>query len=172
LRSGLSWGLTGAPFYATDVGGFYGDQRDPVLYVRWLQAAVFSAHLRLHGIGAREPWSYGPEAEKLASQALDLRERLRPYLQTVGVQASATGLPVQRPMVLACPEDKLSWAFEDQFFFGDEILVAPCLNPEGRVTVYLPQGHWQWLDSGEHIAGGQVHELQLPLARIAAFRRA
>jgi len=51
-------------------------------------------------------------------------------------------------------------------------LVAPCLNPEGRVTVYLPQGHWQWLDSGEHIAGGQVHELQLPLARIAAFRRA
>jgi len=172
LRSGLSWGLTGAPFYATDVGGFYGDQRDPVLYVRWLQAAVFSAHLRLHGIGPREPWSYGPEAERLASEALDLREHLRPYLQTVVAQASATGLPVQRPMVLACPEDKLSWAFEDQFFFGDEILVAPCLNPEGHVTVYLPQGRWSWLDSGEPIAGGQVHELRLPLARIAAFRRA
>ena len=74
-------------------------------------------------------------------------------------------------MVLACPEDKLSWAFEDQFFFGDEILVAPCLNPEGHVTVYLPQGRWRWLDSGEPIAGGQVHELRLPLARIAAFRR-
>jgi alpha-D-xyloside xylohydrolase len=172
LRSGLSWGLTGAPFYATDVGGFYGDQRDPVLYVRWLQAAVFSAHLRLHGIGPREPWSYGPEAERLAMEALNLRERLRPYLQTVVAQASATGLPVQRPMVLACPEDKLSWAFEDQFFFGDEILVAPCLNPEGHVTVYLPQGRWSWLDSGEPIAGGQVHELRLPLARIAAFRRA
>lgn len=171
LRSGLSWGLTGAPFYATDVGGFYGDQRDPVLYVRWLQAAVFSAHLRLHGIGPREPWSYGPEAEKLAREALDLRERLRPYLQSVVAQASATGLPVQRPMVLACPEDKLSWAFEDQFFFGDEILVAPCLNPEGRVTVYLPQGQWQWLDSGEAILGGQVHDIRLPLARVAAFRR-
>jgi alpha-D-xyloside xylohydrolase len=171
LRSGLSWGLTGAPFYATDVGGFYGDQRDPVLYVRWLQAAVFSAHLRLHGIGPREPWSYGPEAEKLAREALDLRERLRPYLQSVVAQASATGLPVQRPMVLACPEDKLSWAFEDQFFFGDEILVAPCLNPEERVTVYLPQGQWQWLDSGEAILGGQVHDIRLPLARVAAFRR-
>jgi len=171
LRSGLSWGLTGAPFYATDVGGFYGDQRDPVLYVRWLQAAVFSAHLRLHGIGPREPWSYGPEAETLAREALDLRERLRPYLQTVVAQASATGLPVQRPMVLACPQDKASWAFEDQFFVGDEILVAPCLNPEGRVTVYLPQGRWAWLDSGEPISGGQVLELRLPLARIAAFRR-
>ena len=59
IRGGLSWGMTGAPFYATDVGGFYGDQRDPVLYVRWAQASVFSAHMRLHGIGAREPWSYG-----------------------------------------------------------------------------------------------------------------
>jgi alpha-D-xyloside xylohydrolase len=172
LRSGLSWGLTGAPFYATDVGGFYGDQRDPVLYVRWLQAAVFSAHLRLHGIGAREPWSYGPEAEKLAREALDLRERLRPYLQTVVAQASATGLPVQRPMVLACPQDRAAWGFEDQFFFGDDILVAPCLNPQGRVSVYLPQGRWSWLDSGEVIPGGQVHDLVLPLARIAAFRRA
>ncbi|HBS34230.1 MAG TPA: alpha-xylosidase, partial [Parvularcula sp.] len=46
LRGGLSWGMTGAPFYATDVGGFYGDTRDPVLYVRWAQAAVFSAHMR------------------------------------------------------------------------------------------------------------------------------
>jgi alpha-D-xyloside xylohydrolase len=168
----LSWGLTGAPYYATDVGGFYGDQRDPVLYVRWLQAAVFSAHIRLHGIGPREPWSYGPAAEKLAREALDLRERLRPYLKNVVAQASRTGLPVQRPMVLACPEDRASWAFEDQFFFGDDVLVAPCLNPDGRVTVYLPRGRWVWLDSDEAIEGGQVHEIDLPLERIAAFRRA
>ena len=172
LRSGLSWGLTGAPYYATDVGGFYGDQRDPVLYVRWLQAAVFSAHIRLHGIGPREPWSYGPAAEKLAREALDLREWLRPYLKTVIAQASRTGLPVQRPMALACPEDRASWAFEDQFFFGDDVLVAPCLNPDGRVTVYLPRGRWVWLESDEVIEGGRVHEIDLPLERIAAFRRA
>jgi alpha-D-xyloside xylohydrolase len=101
-----------------------------------------------------------------------LRERLRPYLQTVVAQASITGLPVQRPMVLACPQDRVAWGFEDQFFFGDDILVAPCLNPQGRVSVYLPQGRWVWLDSGEAIVGGQVHDLVLPLARIAAFRRA
>ena len=172
LRSGLSWGVSGAPFYATDVGGFYGDQRDPVLYVRWLQAAVFSAHLRLHGIGPREPWSYGPEAEALAMQALALREQLRPYLRKVVEQASRTGLPVQRPMVLACPTDRASWAFEDQFFFGDDLLVAPCLNPEGRVTVYLPAGRWKWFDTGKDIAGGQVHELDVPLDRVAAFKRA
>jgi alpha-D-xyloside xylohydrolase len=70
IRGGLSWGMTGAPFYATDVGGFYGDQRDPLLYVRWAQASVWSAHMRLHGIGPREPWSYGAEAERAAMAAL------------------------------------------------------------------------------------------------------
>jgi len=172
LRSGLSWALSGAPFYATDVGGFYGDPRDPVLYVRWLQAAIFSAHLRLHGIGPREPWSYGADAERHANAALALRGQLLPYLREAVRQSAETSLPVQRPMVLACPDDRASWAFEDQFMFGDDILVAPCLNPEGSVVLYLPRGGWRWLDSHEPIEGGRVHRLDLPLARIAAFVRA
>lgn len=171
LRSGLSWGLTGAPFYATDVGGFYGDQRDPLLYVRWLQAAIFSAHLRLHGIGQREPWSYGAEAESHADAALALRERLRPYLRRVVRAAAETSLPVQRPMVLAFPDDRAAWGFEDQFMFGDDVLVAPCLNPQGLLTVYLPSGEWRWLDDGQPIEGGRAHTLELPLGRIAAFVR-
>jgi alpha-D-xyloside xylohydrolase len=105
-----------------------------VLYVRWLQAAIFSAHLRLHGIGPREPWSYGAEAEALAREALDLRERLRPYLQRVVAESAQTGLPVQRPMVLACPEDRAGWAFEDQFFFGEDLLVAPRAIGAGWMT--------------------------------------
>jgi alpha-D-xyloside xylohydrolase len=34
LRGGVAWGLSGAPFYATDIGGFYKDRRDPLLFVR------------------------------------------------------------------------------------------------------------------------------------------
>ncbi len=171
LRSGLSWGLTGAPYYATDVGGFYGDQRDPELYVRWLQAAVFSAHLRLHGIGPREPWSYGPAAERHAMAALELRYRLLPYLLRTIEQAAATGLPVQRPMVLAFPGDRAAWAFEDQFMFGDDLLVAPCLQPDGRVTVYLPEGDWRRFPDGRVFDGRRVHELRLALDQIAVFAR-
>jgi alpha-D-xyloside xylohydrolase len=171
LRSGISWGLTGAPYYATDVGGFYGDTRDPVLYVRWLQAAVFSAHLRLHGIGPREPWSYGPEAERVAGAALALRQRLLPYLWQAVRGSAATGLPVQRPMVIACPEDRASWAFEDQFFLGDDLLVAPCLRPDGEVTVYLPAGEWVRFPDRRPIEGGRVHRLRLALDEIAVFAR-
>jgi alpha-D-xyloside xylohydrolase len=161
--------MTGAPFYATDVGGFYGDQRDPVLYVRWAQASVFSAHMRLHGIGAREPWSYGAEAERAATAALELRYRLLPYLWNAVRQASETGIPVQRAMALACPGEPEAWAFDHQFFCGDEILVAPCLDPSGRVRVYLPEGEWRRFPGGEAFAGGRVHDLRLALDEMAVF---
>jgi alpha-D-xyloside xylohydrolase len=171
IRGGLSWGMTGAPYYATDVGGFYGDQRDPLLYVRWAQASVFSAHMRLHGIGAREPWSYGPEAERAAMAALELRYRLLPYLWRVVEQAAATGLPVQRAMVLACPDEPESWAFDHQFFCGDDLLVAPCLEPSGRVRVYLPEGDWCRFPRGDAYAGGRTQELVLALDELAVFAR-
>jgi len=171
IRGGLSWGLTGSPFYATDVGGFYGDRRDPLLYVRWAQASVFSAHMRLHGIGAREPWSYGPEAERAATAAFELRYRLLPYLwRTVG-EASATGLPVQRAMALACPDEPEAWAFDHQFFCGEDLLVAPCLDPTGRVRVYLPDGEWRRFPGGAAFQGGRTHELVLALDELAVFAR-
>jgi alpha-D-xyloside xylohydrolase len=171
IRGGLSWGMSGAPFYATDVGGFYGDQRDPVLYVRWAQASVWSAHMRLHGIGPREPWSYGPEADRAATAALELRYRLLPYLWRAVEQAGATGLPVQRAMALACPDEPVAWGFDHQFFCGDDLLVAPCLEPSGRVRVYLPDGEWRRFPDGEHYDGGRTHELVLALDEQAVFAR-
>ena len=172
LRGGLSWGLSGAPFYATDIGGFYGDQRDDELYVRWTQAAIFSAHIRLHGIGAREPWSYSAEAEAAVTQALKLRYQLLPTINQAVTSASATGLPVQRAMVLACPDERAAWGFEEQFMLGDSILVAPCLQPGGEVEVYLPttiSNQWRRFPSGDIFAGGCSHKLRLSLDEIAAF---
>jgi alpha-D-xyloside xylohydrolase len=171
LRGGLSWGMTGAPYYATDVGGFYGDTRDPALYVRWAQAAVFSAHFRLHGIGPREPWSYGPEAERAAMNAFRLRYRLIPYIEKAMKVASATGMPVQRSMALACANEPEAWAFEDQFFFGEDLLVAPCLRADNKVRVYLPDGAWRRFPGGAHLEGGRTHRFTLALDEIAVFAR-
>ena len=171
LRGGLSWGMTGGPYYATDVGGFYGDSRDAELYVRWAQAAVYSAHMRLHGIGPREPWSYGAEAEAAVNAALSLRYRLLPYLEHAMVQSQETGLPVQRAMALACPAERAAWAFDNQFFFGDDLLVAPCIRPGGAVEVYLPTGRWRRFPDGGEFEGGRVHRLQLGLQETAVFAR-
>ena len=171
LRGGLSWGMSGGPFYATDVGGFYGDRRDAELYVRWAQAAVYSAHMRLHGIGPREPWSYGAAAETAVNAALALRYRLLPYLERCLAQAHETGLPVQRAMPLACPEERAAWAFEGQFFCGDDLLVAPCVSPGGSVEVYLPAGRWHRFPAGGTCDGGRVLRLDLALQETAVFAR-
>ncbi|MFI5013934.1 MAG: alpha-xylosidase [Hyphomicrobiales bacterium] len=172
IRGGLSWSMSGAPFYAHDVGGFYGDRRDPELYVRWAQAAIFFSHLRFHGVGAREPWSYGGEAETAVMKALKIRERLIPDLQRLAAEASASGMPVQRAMALACPDEPEAFAFEEQFFCGPDILVAPCLRPGGKVTLYLPKGRWRRFPDGTRILqGGRMVELDLALDEIAAFRR-
>lgn len=171
LRGGLSWGLTGAPFYATDIGGFYGDQRDPKLYVRWLQASIFSAHLRMHGIGSREPWTYGPVAEAAARKAIELRYRLMPYIKKTVIDAGQSGLPVQRAMVLACPEEPESWRMEEQFFFGDDLLVAPCIREDDQVSVYLPEGEWRRFPDKEVFEGGRIHALKLELDEMAVFVR-
>jgi alpha-D-xyloside xylohydrolase len=172
LRGGVSWGLSGAPYYATDVGGFYGEARDPVLYVRWAQAAIYSAHMRLHGIGPREPWSYGPDAERAVRAALDQRYRLIPYLHRAMQAARDTGLPVQRAMVLAFPDERPAWSYENQFLCGDELLVAPCLDPSGIVECYLPAGDWRRFPGGEAYGGGRAYRLSLALDETAVFARA
>jgi alpha-D-xyloside xylohydrolase len=171
IKGALSWGMSGAPFYATDVGGFYKDTRDDELYVRWCQAGIFAAHMRLHGIGQREPWSYSTEANKAATKALKLRYQLIPYIWKTLEQASKTGTPAQRAMVLACPNDKAAWAFEDQYFFGEDLLFIPCTHPGGKVEFYLPEGNWRLFDSDAVFSGSKVHSITLGLDEIALFAR-
>ena len=45
------------------------------------QAAVFASHMRFHGIGAREPWSFGERGRGPDRAALELRYRLIPYIE-------------------------------------------------------------------------------------------
>jgi alpha-D-xyloside xylohydrolase len=172
IRGGLSWGMSGAPYHASDVGGFYGsEQPTPELYLRWLQAAVFALHLRLHGIGEREPWAFGPEAEAVARKWLAFRYRLIPYLQTVIAQATQTGLPVMRAMPLAFPGTSLVRGYETQFMCGDALLVAPIVQPGGEVEIALPPGAWYDLNSRQRIPGQRVLRYRAGLDQFPVFGR-
>jgi alpha-D-xyloside xylohydrolase len=174
IRGGLAWGLSGVPFYATDIGGFYGSrQPDAELYLRWLQWSVFSSHLRMHGVGAREPWAFGAKAEAIARDWLRFRYRLVPYLKAMCDEASATGLPVMRAMSLAFPDDRLAWGFEEQFLCGDCLLIAPVIRAGGEVDLYLPRGaDWIDLDDGSRHAGGTPLSRTVPLDTLPRFGRA
>ncbi len=171
IIGGQSWGFTGGPFYSHDIGGFYGGPPDPELYVRWLQAGVFCSFCRIHGIGPREPWCFGDEAEDIVKEWLAIRYRLIPYLQRQVLEAAESGMPVMRGMALAFPEDRCSWSFELQYMLGDHLLVAPVLQPGGHVTVYLPAGGWYDFFTAKWYEGGQVLKMQMSLDRMPVFVR-
>ena len=140
--------------------------------MRWVQAAVFFSHVRFHGIGPREPWTYGAEAEAAVRAALALRERLLPYLWEAVQEAAKTAMPVQRAMVLAFPDDPASWSFEQQWMCGPDLLVLPCVKAGGEVTGYLPAGDWRRFPDGAEVSKGPfVWRGRLELDEMAVFAR-
>ena len=173
IRGGLSYGMSGVPYYATDVGGFYGAQQpDTELYLRWTANGIFCSHFRYHGIGEREPWALGVETEAIAKKLLAFRYRLIPYMIGASEQAAQNGLPLMRAMPLAFPHDRLARSFEGQYLFGDALLVAPIIQPGGSVEVYFPAGEaWRDLDTGERIEGGQVRVVHKALDQLPAWGR-
>jgi alpha-glucosidase (family GH31 glycosyl hydrolase) len=59
------------------------------------------------------------------------------------------------------PEDPEVYGLEYQFMVGEELMVAPVLNPgEGAVEVYLPAGRWVrlWSDKEYGTLEGGVYE--------------
>lgn len=158
LKGGLHFGLSGFGFWSHDVPGFHGvpDFMNSVisdeLYVRWTQFGVFSSHLRYHGTSKREPYSY-PNIQEVVRKWFKLRYALIPYLLQESAKVATSGYPVLRAMLLQCPEDKTVWHIDDQYFFGDDFLVAPVMNEVGVRDVYLPEGSWVNFFTGERQVG-------------------
>ena len=189
VRAGLNIGLSGIPWWTTDIGGFFGG--DPAvpsfreLIVRWFQYGVFCPLFRLHGYrapaltfpvpegGPNEVWSFGDEAYAIIRELLFLRERLRPYIMEQMRLAHEKGVPPMRPLFFDFPQDEMSWAVEDQFMFGPDLLVAPVLYEGMRSRrVYLPAGT-SWTDAwtGKASDGGQWIEAAAPLERVPLYLR-
>ncbi|WP_374402898.1 alpha-xylosidase [Niveibacterium sp.] len=172
VRGMLSYGLSGVPYYSSDIGGFYGAQPTAELYLRWVAQGVFSSHCRFHGIGPREPWYLGEEVSALTRQWLQFRYRLIPYIAGAVEESIATGLPVARAMALAFPDDTVARHFDLQYLFGPALLVRPLVEAGGRAEVWLPKGS-RWFDlwSDAEYEGGQLIEVEAGLDRIPAFGR-
>lgn len=160
LKGGLHIGLSGFGFWSHDVPGFHGvpDFMNSVipdgLYVRWTQFGVFSSHLRYHGTSKREPYEY-PNISGIVRQWLKLRYALIPYILEQSEKTTQSGFPVLRALIFHHPEDKMCWHIDDQYYFGDDFLVAPVMNSENKRDIYLPEGTWINLFTGKNYSGQQ-----------------
>lgn len=165
-------GLSGVAWAGSDIGGFHGDSNGELL-ARWTELGVFQPFCRNHnakGFRAQEPWAFGEPFESVCRKMIKLRQRLLPYLYGAFEECHRTGAPILRPLMFEWPDDEATYAMDDEFLLGDALLVAPITKPgvEHR-HVYLPQGVWWHLWSGERFAG-PVHALvHAPLGSPAVF---
>lgn len=190
VTAGQNIGISGIPWWTSDIGGFHGgDPDDPKyreLFIRWFQFGAFCPLFRLHGhrepreaIGAvssggpNEIWSYGPDAFKIARRYIELRERIRPYLHDVMAQSSRSGIPAMRPLFLDFPGDRRAWSTPHQYLLGPDLLVCPVTEPDAQTwTVYLPDGSsWREPRSGRLLDGGQEVVLDAPIENMPILIR-
>lgn len=167
--------MSGIPFCGTDIGGFSGEP-DGELFTRWIQLGSFSPFMRAHSAGdtkEREPWSFGEPFTAINRNFIELRYRLLPYMYSAFWEHHRYGFPILRPVVMQ-EQDVLKNHFrQDEFTYGDKILVCPVLEPGQKSRrVYLPKGKWYNFWTNEVITGGEEVEVPTPLETIPIFVKA
>jgi alpha-D-xyloside xylohydrolase len=154
LRGGLSLAMSGFSFWSHDIGGFEGTP-DAAVFKRWTAFGLLSSHSRFHGSSSyRVPWNFDDEAVEVTRAFTALKLRLMPYLYAAGLEASATGVPVMRPMQLEFAGDPAVDHLDRQYMLGRDLLVAPIFTNDGSVDFYLPAGTWTNWFTGERVEGG------------------
>jgi len=194
---GINMGLCGIPYWGTDTGGFIPTSEFTAeLYVRWFQFGAFCPLFRSHGVAwkMRLPWAWGQEAlgplegaatlanwpapqdlhnpqiEIICRKYLELRYRLLPYLYSSVDQTHRSGLPLMRALWLIYPQDAKALTIADQYLFGDNLLVAPVIEPGAtQRKAYLPAGAWWDFWSNRQLKGGAEIAREVDLATLPLF---
>ena len=163
----------GYGWWSHDIGGHMFGAKDDELATRWVQLGAFSPIMRLHStadrFNSKEPWRFGPEAERIMGDWLRFRHRLVPYLYTMNQRAHAEGTPLVRPMYHTHPRRE-AYVDRNQFWFGSSLLVAPITSPAdpatglGAARAWLPEGRWIDIFTGVLYDGGRTVVLHRSLA--------
>ena len=198
---GVNMGLTGIPYWGTDIGGFVPTQEFTAeLFLRWFQFAAFCPLFRGHGRTwkLRLPWGwstgdYGPaemganaasflpkpedlhntEVEPICRKYLETRYRLMPYLYSAVAETHRTGLPLMRGLWLHYPKDARALAVENAYMFGPHLLVAPVVELGAKQKkVYLPDGVWWDFWTGQKVGGAGEITTPVTLDSTPVFVRA
>jgi alpha-glucosidase len=179
ISGALSSGLLGNAYHHSDIGGYtslFGNVRTAELIMRWSEMAAFTPVMRSHeGNRPRDNLQIDQDPEVLSHFARMTRVyvHLVPYLKSLVDDASTRGLPVQRPLFLHFEEDARTYAIQDAYLYGPDLLVAPVWQAgKAEWTTYLPEGaDWVHVWSGRKFAGGREVTVEAPFGQPPVFSR-
>ena len=153
----------GYGYWGHDLGGHaFTDEsivNDPELVLRWIQFGVFTPIFRTHATNdariERRIWKFDNFPTML--EAVRLRYSLFPYLYTMARKAYDTGISVCRPLYYEYPESEEAYVYENEYFFGDDILVVPiteaAVDGISAKEIWFPEGKWWSVSTNELIEG-------------------
>jgi sulfoquinovosidase len=179
ISGALSSGLLGNAYHHSDIGGYtslFGNVRTAELIMRWSEMAAFTPVMRSHeGNRPRDNLQIDQDPEVLShfARMTQVYVHLVPYLKSLVDDASTRGLPVQRPLFLHFEEDARTYAIQDAYLYGPDLLVAPVWQAgKAEWTTYLPEGaDWAHVWSGRRFAGGQEVTVESPFGQPPVFSR-
>lgn len=198
---GINTGLSGIPYWGTDIGGFVPTKEFTAeLYLRWFQFGAFCTLFRCHGRNwkLRLPWGWNtgdpgpmeisryegaaipdasqlhnPQVETICRKYLELRYRMLPYLYSAVRECAATGMPIMRALWLHYPDDPQAVARADEYLWGPNLLVAPVVEQGATARqLYLPRGNWYDFWTGERVEGGKEVSREVDLETMPLYVRA
>jgi alpha-glucosidase (family GH31 glycosyl hydrolase) len=172
IPESIAQGLIGAVFNCPDmIGG--GDVAyvledatvDQELFVRFAQCSALFPMMQF----SMAPWRV-LDAEHLSAVrgAVEVRRSLLPEIMALVRRAADTGEPILRPLAYHHAGFE---AVQDQFLLGEDLLVAPVLEPGATSrTVRLPPGRWCGTD-GTTITGPRDIAVAVTLGSLPRWRR-
>lgn len=148
----LGAGLSGIGYMHSDAGGFAQGEKDPELYVRWMQFATFTPIFRAHADplqAAPEPIFWADSTQEIVKKYIKLRYRMLPYNYTLAAENTNSGRPLAMPLNYFELEGNLN-NVNDEYLWGKELLVAPILQKGIRTReVVFPAGKWMDFYNGK-----------------------
>lgn len=176
----------GFGFWSHDIGGHMQPfnnkiKQDPELFTRWVQWGAFSPIFRTHATAdpdiERRMWQYPAPYFDAMKKAVLQRYSLLPYIYTYSRMAYDSGVSLIRPMYYQHPDNKEAYHCPQQYYFGDNMIVAPICKSMSRKetaeqTIWLPDGNWYDYRNNKLMQGNQHVTFNYALNEIPVFVKA
>lgn len=175
IEIAMQMGMQGMAFMHSDLGGFTPGDRDPELYLRWMQYGVFQPIYRPHAVEPlpSEPVFWDDDTKAIAKKAIELRYAMLQYNYSLAWENHTTGAPLMRPLFFEEPDNANLFNYDASYLWGDSFLISPVMQPGlTEQALYLPESS-NWIDfySGEFHTGGQEITVSLDNESIPTFIR-
>ena len=176
IKAALSLGFSGIPFVSWDMAGYrpsfllFDKIKEANVFMRAVEFTAFTPTIQTHG-NVKRPYDFDKHTRDVYRAYATLHDVIRPYIIQQAEITAKTGLPMMRHLFMQFYNDEKVFGIEDEYMFGESLLVAPVLSNSKKRNIYLPDGEWINIFTGEKFSGNQaLKSYKVPLEAVPVFR--